>query len=343
MAHSDLASNQDDELSETYDQNGNVLSSGGKSFGYDAENHLISMNGSAVSIVYDGDGNRVAKTVNGVTTKYLVDYLNPTGYAQGIDELTNGAVTRTYTYGLQRISQYQFVSSSNTWTPSFYGYEGFGNVRNLTSSADNGAVTDTYDYDAFGNKINSTGTTPNNYLYRGEQFDPDLGLYYLRARYYNPQIGRFLSEDPIGFAGGINKYVYVSDAPMDFDDPFGTDKQANCRGKALRSLAFHGGLDALSAIPGVGLVTAGVQIGIASANTDWADTSPAGQAAQGTSIFGGVVGFANLFEMGTGIISKGLPSLAEALPGVGVAVGVVSVGLDAYSAYGQYKSCMAAQ
>jgi uncharacterized protein RhaS with RHS repeats len=51
------------------------------------------------------------------------------------------------------------------------------------------AVTDTYDYDAFGNKINSTGATPNNYLYRGEQFDPDLGLYYLRARYYNPLTG----------------------------------------------------------------------------------------------------------------------------------------------------------
>jgi hypothetical protein len=54
----------------------------------------------------------------------------------------------------------------------------------LTNAA--GAVTDTYEYDAFGNKINSTGTTPNNYLYRSEQYDPDLGLYYLRARYYNP-------------------------------------------------------------------------------------------------------------------------------------------------------------
>jgi uncharacterized protein RhaS with RHS repeats len=50
-------------------------------------------------------------------------------------------------------------------------------------------VTDTYDYDAFGNKINSTGTTPNNYLYRGEQFDSDLSMYYLRARYYNPLTG----------------------------------------------------------------------------------------------------------------------------------------------------------
>ena len=57
-------------------------------------------------------------------------------------------------------------------------------------------ITDTYDYDAFGNKINSTGTTPNNYLYQGEEYDPDLGLYYLSARYYNPLTGGFMSQDP---------------------------------------------------------------------------------------------------------------------------------------------------
>ncbi len=67
---------------------------------------------------------------------------------------------------------------------SFYGYDGGGTVRQLTSSS--GTVTDTYNYDAFGNKLNSTGSTPNEFLYRGEQFDSDLTLYYLRARYYNP-------------------------------------------------------------------------------------------------------------------------------------------------------------
>jgi len=108
--------------------------------------------------------------VNGVTTKYLVeDDVNPTGYPQVLDELTSGAVTRTYTYGLQRISQDQLVSG--VWTPSFYGYDGGGNVRQLTNSA--GAVTDTYEYDAFGNDVYHTGTTPNNYLYRGEQYDSD--------------------------------------------------------------------------------------------------------------------------------------------------------------------------
>lgn len=222
--------NADDELSgESYDSDGNVTASGGKTFAYDTENHLLSMNGGAVTILYDGDGNRVAKTVSGVTTRYLVDDLNPTGYAQVVEELSSGgAVERQYTYGLERISQNQVVS--NTWTPSFYGYDGFGTVRQLTNSA--GAITDTYDYDAFGNKINSSGSTPNNYRYRGEQFDSDLGLYYLRARYYNPITGRFMSRDPEdhklrGPDGKpidpreLHKYLYADGDPVNGMDPTG--------------------------------------------------------------------------------------------------------------------------
>jgi RHS repeat-associated protein len=214
--------NADDEVStESYDQNGNTLATGGKTFAYNSQNQLVSM-GSTVALVYDGDGNRVSKTVSGTgTTRYLVDDLNPTGYPQIVDELTSAAVTRTYTYGLQRISQDQVIS--NTWTPSFYGYDGGGNVRQLTNSAR--TVTDTYDYDAFGNKVNSTGTTPNNYLYRGEQYDPDLSLYYLRARYYNPSTGRFMSRDP--YDGStilpvtLHKYLYASGNPVNRIDPRG--------------------------------------------------------------------------------------------------------------------------
>lgn len=84
--------NQDDELStETFDQNGNVTATGGKTFAYDAENHLITM-GSTVAIQYDGDGNRVAKSVSGTVTRYLVDDLNPTGYPQVVDELNSAGV-----------------------------------------------------------------------------------------------------------------------------------------------------------------------------------------------------------------------------------------------------------
>jgi RHS repeat-associated protein len=217
--------NSDDEVTtESYDANGNVLSTGGKSFTYDSENHLMSMSetGTSATIVYDGDGNRVAKTVNNITTLYLVDDLNPTGYAQVVEELTaNGTVERQYTYGLQRINENQPIDS--VWTPSFYGYDGGGNVRQLTSAA--GAVTDKYEYDAFGNKFTVSGTTPNNYLYRGEQYDPDLGLYYLRARYYNPATGRFMSRDPeegyVGVPVTLHKYLYAGVDPVNHIDPRG--------------------------------------------------------------------------------------------------------------------------
>jgi RHS repeat-associated protein len=225
VSSSSATFNADDELSsETYDSNGNTLTTGGKTFTYDAENHLtgMSVSGTAVSIVYDAFGNRVSKTVNGVTTKYLVeDDVNPTGYPQVMDEIVRGSVERTYTYGLQRINQDQLLSSA--WTPSFYGYDGAGSVRQLTNAA--GTVTDTYDYDAFGNQVNHTGTTPNNYLYRAEQYDSDLRLYYLRARYYNPLTGRFLSRDPVSGSSSdpksLHKYLYAGGEPVNADDPTG--------------------------------------------------------------------------------------------------------------------------
>ena len=109
--------NADDEISsETYDANGNVIATGGKTYTYDSQNHMITANNGQVTMIYDGDGNRVSKTVGGVTTQYLVDDLNPTGYAQVVEEVVNGAVTRQYTYGLQRISQHQ-VRPSPATTP----------------------------------------------------------------------------------------------------------------------------------------------------------------------------------------------------------------------------------
>jgi RHS repeat-associated protein len=94
----------------------------------------------------------------------------------------------------------------------------------LTNSL--GQVTDTYEYDAFGNTINKTTLptgatpTPNNYLYRGEQFDPDLSLYYLRARYYNASTGRFLSSDPLA-GDGERRYEYADADPVNGMDPTG--------------------------------------------------------------------------------------------------------------------------
>ena len=173
------------------------------------------------SVLYDGDGNRVAKSANGVVTRYLVDDLNPTGYSQVMDEIVGGVVQREYTYGLQRVSQYQVIS--NLWTPSFYVYDGAGSVRQLANAA--GAVTDTYEYDAFGVTLSHTGTMPINYMYRGEQYDAGLGLYYLRARYYNSLTGRFLSRDPEAgkakIPATLHKYLYAAGDPVNMADPRG--------------------------------------------------------------------------------------------------------------------------
>jgi len=155
-----------------------------------------------------------------------VDDLNPTGLPQVVEEKVGGAVQRVYTYGLQRISQNQFFD--NPGTPSFYVYDGAGSVRQLTDST--GTVTDEYEYDAYGNSFTKSGTTPNNYLYRGEQYDSDLGLYYLRARYYNPATGRFLSRDPEdGIENDpvtLHKYLYSSGDPVNRVDPSGQASEA---------------------------------------------------------------------------------------------------------------------
>jgi RHS repeat-associated protein len=202
-------------MSDTYDLNGSTVASGGDTYAYDFENRLTSSNGGSVTIVYDGDGNRVAKTASGVTTQYLVDDRNLTGYV--LEELSGGAVQRVYTYGLNRISQSQ---ASGT---SFYGYDGHGSVRLLTDAT--GVVTDRYDYDAFASSVNTSGTTLNTFLYSGEQVDADIPFYYLRARWLSTHSGRFLTVDPVDPVEEVpestNRYVYVLNRPADFTDPSG--------------------------------------------------------------------------------------------------------------------------
>jgi RHS repeat-associated protein len=219
--------NANDELStDTYDANGNTTVSNGLGYVYDFENHLVQA-GAGISYVYDGDGNRVSKTVAGVTTNYGVDTFNPTGYAQVVTETVSGTSPQSYVYGLERIARFrQFYDyTANHWVYEnvYYAYDGHGSVRALTDAT--GTVTDTYDYDAFGVLIHSTGTTPNSYLYSGEQFDADLGLYYNRARYLNTGTGRFWSMDDDEADGyepaSLHKYLYSQANPVGNIDPSG--------------------------------------------------------------------------------------------------------------------------
>jgi RHS repeat-associated protein len=219
--------------------------------GYDAENHLTAATrtAGAITLIYDGDGNRVRKQVGNAQTWYLVDEQNPTGYAQVIEERVSTSEapsltmtpTVSYVYGLGLISQKRGT------TVHYYGYDGQGSVRYLTGGNSDtgtyGQVTDTYTYDAFGIQIAPTDTTANNYRYTGQQWDDDLGLYYLRARYYNPQIGRFWTMDT--FEGdnedpqNLHKYLYCSADPVNGIDP---------SGNVLEGVEFGISLDALSSV-----------------------------------------------------------------------------------------------
>jgi RHS repeat-associated protein len=157
-------------------------------------------------------------------------------------DAANNVATATYSNGLQRIDQNQIVSS--TWTPSFYEYDGGGTVRQLTNAA--GSVTDTYDYDAYGNVVNTTGSTSNEFLYRGEQLDSDLSLYYLRARYYNPLTGKFLSQDPypgeIFRPASLHRYRFANGNPVNRLDPRGMSaEEEEGAVEAKLDLAAEGG------------------------------------------------------------------------------------------------------
>ena len=211
----------------TYDDNGNTLSKVSATkveiYSYDFQNRLVWANitdasgSSVVEYVYDVDGIRVQKTVDGTNvTNYLVD--KNRDYAQVLEE-RDGVDTLivSYIYGDDLISQ------NRSGSVSYYHYDGQMSTRVLTDAA--AAVTDTYVYDAFGILLNRTGTTANNYLYTGEQYDPNVGFYYLRSRMYNPYIGRFtatdINEGSIYDPATLHKYLYCANNPINLIDPSG--------------------------------------------------------------------------------------------------------------------------
>jgi RHS repeat-associated protein len=212
--------------SDAYDNNGNTIDSGGNIDRYDFEDRLIDRNNGQITILYDGDGNRVRKTVGGVTTLYLVDDVNPTGYSQVLEELTATSnatpeVARLYVYGLDLIARDGFVV--NGWDASFYGYDGIGSTRFLSNEW--GDISDSYEYDSQGILIAMAGESANDYLFTGEQHDGDLGLYFLRARYLRPEFARFITQDKyegtISLPTTLHAYVYAHNDSVNFIDPSG--------------------------------------------------------------------------------------------------------------------------
>lgn len=207
----------------TYDPNGNLTSktdsTGTTNYTWDFENRLTSValpsTGGTVTIKYDPSARRIYKSSASGTSVYVYD--GPTLVEEAN---SSGAVVARYS---QAHNIDEPLAMSRSGATSYYEADGLGSVTSLSTTA--GALANTYIYDSFGNTINSTGSLTNSFRYTAREFDVETDLYYYRFRYYDENIGRFPSEDPIKFAGGIDVYDYVTNDPPNFRDPFGLQGQ----------------------------------------------------------------------------------------------------------------------
>ena len=129
---------------------------------------------------------------------------------------SSGTVVARYSQGLNIDEPLAMLRSSTT---SYYQADGLGSITSLSSGA--GSLAQTYTFDSFGKQTASSGSLTNPFQYTARESDPETGLYYYRARYYDQTTGRFVSEDPIGFAAGPNFYPYAGSSPANWVDPFG--------------------------------------------------------------------------------------------------------------------------
>ncbi|HWZ45991.1 MAG TPA: RHS repeat-associated core domain-containing protein, partial [Candidatus Saccharimonadales bacterium] len=210
----------------TYDGNGNTLtkanSTGTTQYSWDFENRLSSvvLPGSAgtVTFRYDPLGRRVHKNSATSTTDYLYDGSNS---VEEIDQ--SGAMLVRYAQGAGIDEP---LAEARGGTNGFYEQDGLGSVTSLSGSSGALADTYTYTYNSFGVLTASSGSLTNPFQYTGRDFDSETGLRYYRARYYDPAIGRFISEDPIGFdAGDENFYKYVGNDSPNEADPTGLQRR----------------------------------------------------------------------------------------------------------------------
>jgi RHS repeat-associated protein len=205
----------------TYDNDGNtrtrVDANGTTTYNWDFENRLTSVvlpgSGGTVSFKYDPFGRRIQKVSTSGTINYVYD---GDKVLEEVD--STGAVQAKYTQGERVDDALAMLRGGQSY---FYEADVSGSVTSMTDSAGNIAAT--YAYDSFGRPTSATGSPSDPLRYTGREFDSETGLYYYRSRYYDPGIGRFLNEDPIGLRGGMNRYIYTANSPIKFNDPSGLD------------------------------------------------------------------------------------------------------------------------
>jgi RHS repeat-associated protein len=201
-----------DATSFSYDPNGNLTSDGLTSYTWNARNQLVGMSGgTSASFAYDALERRRTKTVGGTATNFLYDGEN------SVQELTSGGTpTANMLTGLGVDQTFTRTDASGTSTLLI---DALGSALALADTS--GAVQTQFTFEPFGNTTSSGATSSNAVQFTGRENDA-TGLYFYRARYYSPQLQRFISDDPIGFAGGdVNVYAYAGNQPTGRRDPSG--------------------------------------------------------------------------------------------------------------------------
>ena len=201
-----------DGVSETttysYDDNGNQIGKGSSAYKYDGLNRLIEAveGGQTYNYTYYSYDLRATKSVGGSTTVHIWDGQEIAGE---LDE--NGVLVNRYIRGINLIA----ADDGSAQNRKYYLYNGHSDVVQLTGTSGN--VIKTYDYDAFGNELNPDPNDTNVFRYSGEYFDKETGKIYVRARYYDPAIGRFISEDSVWGKSNdplsLNLYTYAYNNP----------------------------------------------------------------------------------------------------------------------------------
>jgi RHS repeat-associated protein len=195
----------------TYDANGSLIADGTHTYEWDAANRLIAVRqggNTLASFTYDGSGRRASKTAGGVTTSYIYEG------AQYLEERPSAGATKRHVYG-PGIDE--ALAQTVGGVISYLTADHLGSVVRTTDAV--GTPTLLREYDPWGNLLQ--GSIVGGAAFTGREWDPETGLYYYRARYYESRTGRFLSEDPIGYAGGMNLFAYVANRPLAAIDPFG--------------------------------------------------------------------------------------------------------------------------